>query len=467
MSSCWMYSSVWRAHTANVCRSWMDSARYGCPFCKGDRTCPCDSFILKQPKLFQEYDLKGNIHDPFSVSLYSNKRYWWICRNPNISCPHHRWRVSTSKRMNHGITGCHFCDPTHGKNICQCDSLAVRYPRLLRQYNLKRNIYDPFSLGPRSHKYAWWLCTNPEVKCDHHQYITEIAARSLGGCRYCVGTVGFTCSCDSLAMKRPEILKRYDLKKNIYDPFSLYPHSRKSVWWRCINSNVSCDHHIDKMTPEQRGLGCSFCAGGKCTGVVCQCDSLAIRNPHLLKQYNLKKNIYDPFTLATQSNRSTWWICINPQMKRDHEWKTMISDRHRGSECPRCFVSHMQRITETYLDESKIVYKPEKTFDSCRYQRILPFDIYIASMNILIELDGQQHFVDVFFNGKMSYLNIIQIRDRVKTAFTRTAGIHFLRISYSEKDRIEKHVSEFIEDVKKSSVRLERFVGQEYKTPTL
>lgn len=65
-------------------------------------------------------------------------------------------------------------------------------------------------------------------------------------------------------------------------------------------------------------------------------------------------------------------------------------------------------------------------------------------MNLLIEFDGVQHFVPIEKWGGLETLRNVQKRDEIKNKFAKTYNIPLLRISYKNKDNIEKLLIKFI-----------------------
>ena len=106
-----------------------------------------------------------------------------------------------------------------------------------------------------------------------------------------------------------------------------------------------------------------------------------------------------------------------------------------GQGCPRCRESKGESRIESFLSSHRIIYFSQKTFPDCRDVRMLKFDFYIPSQNLLIEYDGEQHFR----RGKMgkhyvtaAELQDVQRRDRIKTKYAKTHGIRLLRIPYTD-----------------------------------
>lgn len=68
------------------------------------------------------------------------------------------------------------------------------------------------------------------------------------------------------------------------------------------------------------------------------------------------------------------------------------------------------------------------------------FDVYIPTLNIAIEYDGEDHFIPIDRSGEGNAeekLKIIQDRDKKKDIYCQENNIKLIRIPYWEKDNIE------------------------------
>lgn len=116
------------------------------------------------------------------------------------------------------------------------------------------------------------------------------------------------------------------------------------------------------------------------------------------------------------------------------------------------------------LNNLNILSISQKSFENCRYKQLLKFDFYLPEYNILIELDGYQHFNIVRRSNKLTdddlikQLSIIKIRDNIKTEYAKNNNIRLLRISYSETNNMKDHIINFI-----NSIELFKFHGIEYE----
>ena len=78
------------------------------------------------------------------------------------------------------------------------------------------------------------------------------------------------------------------------------------------------------------------------------------------------------------------------------------------------------------LDEANIPYEIEKTFNSCRDKKMLPFDFYVNN-EYLIEYDGIQHFDK---NAKFNY-EYTHKHDLIKNEWCKNNDIILIRIPYT------------------------------------
>lgn len=115
-----------------------------------------------------------------------------------------------------------------------------------------------------------------------------------------------------------------------------------------------------------------------------------------------------------------------------------------GNRCPACSsMSNGEDRVRLTLENFNINFTSQYRIPECRYKYPLPFDFAIfdnhGDLNLLVEYDGQQHFVE----GKNSFNNTdddfkdIVIRDEIKNRYCRTNGVKLLRIPYWEFDNVE------------------------------
>lgn len=101
-----------------------------------------------------------------------------------------------------------------------------------------------------------------------------------------------------------------------------------------------------------------------------------------------------------------------------------------------------QRI-ENFLQDNSYEYIKEYTFGDCRDIGLLPFDFYLINNNVIIEFDGQHHFMPVNFNGisdeeALKNFNSTQKHDRMKNDYCKKNNIELIRIPYWDYKNIEE-----------------------------
>lgn len=180
-------------------------------------------------------------------------------------------------------------------------------------------------------------------------------------------------------------------------------------------------HHL------KNGVGCPKCAGVAANTIEDVKDYLEKNMPNVevVGEYINNKS---PLQCVCKICGQTWTSTYNSLM------------HHHG--CPHCAESHGEKRVRRFLDMRGIKYVPQMRFDDCRDERVLPFDIYIPSKNMVIEYDGEQHFGPVKFGGtndekaESRYLRTVK-HDRIKDTYCAEHEINMLRIPYTEYDNIE------------------------------
>lgn len=105
------------------------------------------------------------------------------------------------------------------------------------------------------------------------------------------------------------------------------------------------------------------------------------------------------------------------------------------SRCPKCTgkMSHIEYKVEQWLKENNIDFEKQKRFNGCKgKKKLLPFDFYIPSVNMCIEVDGQQHF-----KGCHTLFDVDKTAetDNIKTNYCKNNNIKLLRIPYYQFDK--------------------------------
>ena len=127
---------------------------------------------------------------------------------------------------------------------------------------------------------------------------------------------------------------------------------------------------------------------------------------------------------------------------------TKISRMYIGSYangCKHCKkVSKGEETISRWLDSKGIDYKRQYTDEDVKYLNTLLYDFAIFSngeLKWLIEYDGIQHFKPIDAWGGEENLQDTIVKDEIKNNYADEIGVPLLRISYKEKNDIDKILS--------------------------
>ena len=254
--------------------------------------------------------------------------------------------------------------------------------KILSEYNKDKNT-NPIEEQKNYSTRLWW-------KCKHgHEWQQSLKIRLGKNNKGCV-------ICRSLGFMFPKITKEFHPTKNKgLNPFSITFGSDEIVWWKCKNG-----HEWQKRVNQQISNKTYNCIS---------CNSVEFLFPQIAKEWHPTKNDKTPLDYTYGSDKKIWWLC-----KNQHEYKTQISVRTRGSGCGKCTNASSLpeiRIYTEFLTIFKNVVHREKHFKK-------EIDIFLKDYKIGIEYDGSYwHKNEIKDKNKNDYFkkkNIIIIRCREK-----------------------------------------------------
>ena len=121
----------------------------------------------------------------------------------------------------------------------------------------------------------------------------------------------------------------------------------------------------------------------------------------------------------------------------------------RGSgACPLCSSSKGEALIRTWLENNKVKFDTQYKLPNenmfCKRQYLLA-DFYLPDLNLIIEMNGEQHYQPVeHFNTKDWTFEDQQIRDETLRAYCRDHMINLLEIKYNEIGCIPKILAKAI-----------------------
>ena len=231
------------------------------------------------------------------------------------------------------------------------------------------------------------------------------------GCPYCAGTVGKTTEqfVDEMSVKNPNV-----------KILGKYRNSKSKIETQCLR----CDY-IWMPTPNTllKGEGCP-----KCSGLMRKTQDefvreMAEKHPTITV---IGEYINNRTKVKCFCNKCKTYFFSAPH--------TMLSN---GNGCSNCTTSRGENRIKEWLNDNGFKYNTQHIFEDCKDVRVLPFDFYIPSYNVVIEYDGIQHFEPKdFFGGEESF-NKLKKHDSIKSKYCMENNIRLLRIPYFQYEEIE------------------------------
>ncbi len=192
-------------------------------------------------------------------------------------------------------------------------------------------------------------------------------------------------------------------EKNEKKPRDICKSSAEPIWFNC---NI-CPHKFQsKLYSITAGQWCPFCCNPPRKVCKNECDFCKKNSfaSHPKAIFWSEKNQKKPREVLKSSRELVWFNC-----RHGHEFKSQLANIKKGRWCPGCNNKTEQKLFE-WLTKNYPSFHIIKQFKTpwCKNpgtNRGLPFDFLIESLppkwaslwrlNLIIELDGEQHFRQV------------------------------------------------------------------------
>ena len=152
-----------------------------------------------------------------------------------------------------------------------------------------------------------------------------------------------------------------------------YINTHTHMLWRCKNNHTWNASYAN----VSRGSWCPECAGVK---------KKTLEEAKKVAEENEGECLS---TVYINSKTPMLWCC-----KKNHTWETSYIYVSGGSWCPLCVNKTEQKLYES-LSSIYPMLETQYKVDWCKNISYLPFDFVLKLLNIIIELDGRQHFIQV------------------------------------------------------------------------
>lgn len=252
-----------------------------------------------------------------------------------------------------------------------------------------KNIQNPRELFKCSDKKYLFNCDT----C-FHEFTSPLARMysTKNGCPYCHSkSLCEDFECDICFMKSFASQERsiyWNKEKNIKSPREIPINSQQKFWFKCDK----CNHDFQGILHNITGYNqwCPFCGNQKiCDDDNCiDCFNKSFASSDKAIFWS-NKNELKPRNKFKKCNTKFIFNC-----EYNHEFEATLNNISSGKWCPFC-INKTEKILKDFLDDNFNVIYQFKT-DWCKKKKHLPFDFCLDDLNIIIELDGIQHFKQVY-----------------------------------------------------------------------
>lgn len=213
-------------------------------------------------------------------------------------------------------------------------------------------------------------------------------------------------------------------------PSEEYVQARTKIWVSC----KVCGHKW-QVTPD------TLLQNGSCP----ECTKIELHNKQAKSNEQFLKELAEanPTLIPLEPYYNDHTKILVRCSVHNYEWyvaPNKILHRHTG--CPKCVAYKNEQKLFSILKKYGYEVEPQKRFKDCKDKKPLPFDAYVEELNLLIEYDGEQHYIPIR-RGNMSYkqaveqLRIVQKHDEIKNQYCLDNNILLIRIPYWESDNME------------------------------
>lgn len=201
---------------------------------------------------------------------------------------------------------------------------------------------------------------------------------------------------------------KYDYSKTVYNKM----HEKITV--------ICPEHGEFQITPSKHriGQGCPKC------GILKRAKNQSYDNESFIKLLQRVHNGKYIYTKTALNGNLHNRITITCPIHGDFE---QIAQSHlNGHGCQKCQTSHLEKEIKSFLNDNKIEFEQQKTFEWLKYKNHLYLDFYLPKYNIAIECQGIQHFKPIdFFGGEECFIKTIE-RDDIKQRLCENNGIKII-----------------------------------------
>jgi len=382
----------------------------------GCKKCGVEKTHTQQRKTTEQFieearKVHGNKYDYSKVEYKSGKSK--VC----IICPEHGefWQLPIGHLRGKGCPRC----ARPNSNLTLSEFIA-------KSNEVHKNKYDYSKVDYKD------TCTKVRIVCPIHGVFLQTPSKHLSGqgCPKCGGR--YPCNTE-------EFIKR---SQKIHG--DKYEYSKVNYINTSTKVCIICPEHGEFwQTPDGHlhGAGCPICSGSYKSNI----------EEFIKKAREVHGDRYDYSKTEYETNSTK--VCIICR-KHGEFWQTP-ANHLKGKGCQKCKITRTELDVMKYLDENKIRYTYQHTFDWLKNIGSLFYDFYIPEYNVAIECQGIQHFKEVgYFGGEKALVYNIE-KDKLKKKLSEEHGIkvfYYSNLGIDYPYHVYEDIEQLINDIKQHSM---------------
>lgn len=365
-----------------------------CPFCRNQKLCEKDDCRLCFEKSFannvnSKYWSSKNQVSPRQIFMTTKKEYIFSCDVCN-----HKFNMKPQTLANN--KGCPFC-AVPSQRLCESNECDLCFNRSFASEEASINWSNTNSITPRhvfknTHTKYWFKC---DVCCHEHESTPN--HKTYGNdCPYCAKYSDTLCKnndCSYCFNKSfaSIVQSKHWSSKNQTQPRDYTKQSSTQHLFSCDVCNHEFKTSISHIT---NGKWCPYCCiptNKICQDADCQhCFTRSFASHENAKHWS-KNNELTARHYIKNSSMKCWFSCEHCGV----EYQSVLSGmKPHSSYCSSCINKTEKKLYKwlcSLYDDVEI----HKSFEWCVWKRKCIYDFVIESKKVIIELDGEQHFVQV------------------------------------------------------------------------
>jgi very-short-patch-repair endonuclease len=333
------------------------------------------------------WSTKNNNILPTDVYKSSNNKYWFTCDICNHDFEIALYKVSIGR-------WCHYCS---NKILCQIENCKICINKSFashdksKYWSQKNGNITPRDVFLKSDKKYWFKCND----CNHELYLKLSSISKGNWCSYCAHQqlcINDDCKfCYDNSFASQEKSKYWSDINDKIMPRNVFSKSDKKYWFKCGDCNHNFQLSLDNC---YLGKWCSYCANKLlCNDDNCDyCFNKSAASNIKSKYWSSKNKNIIPRNIFKNSHKKYYYYCN----ECNNELYISPHNVNYGYWCKYCIYKTEKKLYD--ILNKKYNISKQYRVDWCKNiitKKYFPFDFVINDYNIIIELDGKQHFIQV------------------------------------------------------------------------